>query len=262
MRLIVNADDFGLTTGVSRAILYGMANGILTDTSALVTAPGFAASVALAQNAGVQAMGVHVLLTMGTPALPPEKVPSLVDANGRFYTRDQFLNRTISFMEVEAEIEAQIRLLKDSGLRLNHIDCHHGLMNTSSQMRELFIHLALRHGVPLRNEASRYCPPEIQQVYRDCGVQMTDHLYLNHHGVPTHKVEHVLDYLGQAQKQYELVEIGCHPGYNDKELESLSPLNRDREIELAVMTDAQILQCITANGIKLASYSEAFQEVQ
>ena len=262
MRLIVNADDFGLTLGVSRAILKGMKDGIVTDTSALVTAPGFEGSVVLAREAGIGEMGLHVLLTVGHPALPAAQVPTLVNEQGRFYTRPQFLEHNISLSEVEAEIEAQILRLEQSGLRLNHIDCHHGLMNATQGMRDLFIDLAVRHGVPLRNEASRYCPLEIQRQYLERGVRMPEHFYLNHHGVPTHKVEHIQAHLSQAREQYELVEIGCHPGYNDGELEELSPLNQDREIEMSVVMDQELKRWIQDEKINLVSFGEAFEEVQ
>lgn len=258
----MNADDYGLTKHVSRAILDGMRDGIITDTSALVTAPGFEESASLALASGLREMGLHVLLTMGRPALPASEIPSLVKETGFFPAREEFLAKPVSIAEAEAEIEAQISKLERTGLRLNHMDCHHGLMNKSADLRELFITLALRHGVPIRNEASRYATKEIESRYRDKGVAMPEHLYFNHPGIRTHKTEHVLEYLDEAKERYTLVEIGCHPGYCDSILEQLSQLNRERERELAVFTDGRVKDFIRNHSIELVSYTEAFAEVE
>lgn len=259
MKLIVNADDYGLTRGVSQAILDGMREGIITDTSALVTAPGFEESAAMALDVGVREMGLHVLLTMGKPALPTEKVLSLVNKEGNFYTRDEFLRRKIDIAEAEAEIEAQIGKLLKTGLKLNHIDSHHGLMNQNASMRDLFIRIGTKYDKPVRNEASRYCKKEVERIYFEKGLRMAEHFYVNHHSVSAHKTEHVLQYLEEALKQYRLVEIACHPGYNDEELEKISVLNKDRETDFAVFMNEEIKKYIRDNGIELVSYTDAFK---
>ena len=85
-RLIINADDFGLTPGVTRGILDAHINGVVTSTSAMMNSPHIAASLAAAQqDAPNLGMGVHLVLTWGKPVLAPEKVPTLVDDTGHFY---------------------------------------------------------------------------------------------------------------------------------------------------------------------------------
>lgn len=64
MRLIINADDFGLTESVSKGILKGMQEGIITDTTMLTNTRHFDRSIELAKEAGIEAMGVHLNLTI------------------------------------------------------------------------------------------------------------------------------------------------------------------------------------------------------
>jgi len=79
-RLIVNADDFGLTPGVSAGILAARRHGLVTSTTVLVTADPDREQLARARAEGL-GLGLHVNLTLGRPLTGAR---SLVDASGRF----------------------------------------------------------------------------------------------------------------------------------------------------------------------------------
>src|SRR5207237_814650 len=86
-RLIVNADDFGLSDGVNRAISEAHAAGTVSSASLLVNAPGFADAVRRARAAPALGVGLHFNLTMGAPVSPATAVPSLCDRRtGRFWS--------------------------------------------------------------------------------------------------------------------------------------------------------------------------------
>lgn len=87
MKLIVNADDYGITMKVSEGIVLGMKQGLITDTSALVNSVHFERSSAMALEAGITAMGVHLNLTFMTPVLEASAVQSIVNESGRFYRK-------------------------------------------------------------------------------------------------------------------------------------------------------------------------------
>lgn len=129
-RLILNADDFGLTAGVNRAILELHQTGILTSTTLMARAAATGEAIELALSVPSLGVGCHVVLVDGEPALPARKLPTLVDPRtGRFQpTLGAFLQRLLAgrirSSEVEAEAAAQIALLKSRGLRLTHIDTH------------------------------------------------------------------------------------------------------------------------------------------
>ncbi len=129
-RLIINADDFGLTSGVNRAILELHAAGVLTSTTLMARAGATPEAIRKALASPSLGVGCHVVLVDGQPVLPPGEIASLIDARtGCFYaTLTAFLSRLFSgrirASEIEAEAAAQIALLQNSGLRLTHIDTH------------------------------------------------------------------------------------------------------------------------------------------
>lgn len=126
----MNADDFGLTAGVNRAILELHQAGALTSTTLMAKAAATAEALALARTTPTLGVGCHVVLVDGESVLDPGDIPTLADAQtGRLRpTLGSFLKRLLSGRiaagEIEAEAGAQIALLQSSGVRLTHVDTH------------------------------------------------------------------------------------------------------------------------------------------
>ena len=126
----MNADDFGLTAGVNRAIVELHRTVVLTSTTLMARAAATAEAVSLAHANPTLGVGCHVVLVDGEPVLPPQQIPSLVDPRtGRFQpTLGAFLQRLLTgrirTAEIEAEAGAQIALLENAGVALTHIDTH------------------------------------------------------------------------------------------------------------------------------------------
>ena len=129
-RLILNADDFGLTAGVNRAIMELHRAGTLTSTTLMARAAATAEAVRSARATPTLGVGCHVVLVDGDPMLPARKIPTLVDERtGRFQpTLGLFLKRLLAGRirpsEIEAEACAQIAFLQGEGITLTHIDTH------------------------------------------------------------------------------------------------------------------------------------------
>lgn len=127
--LIINADDFGLSSGVNRAVEQAWQQGILTQASLMAGGDAFDEAVVIAKrNPGLQ-VGLHLTLVQGKPVLPPEKIPGLVAANGYFPDNPVSVGMKLFFdptirMQLRCEIEAQILKVKETGLPLSHIDGH------------------------------------------------------------------------------------------------------------------------------------------
>ena len=128
--LIINADDFGLTAGVNRAILELHEAEVLTSTTLMAKAAATEEAIELARSMPSLGVGCHVVLVDGEPVLPARELPTLVDQRtGRFHpTLGPFLPRLLSGRirrsEIEAEAAAQIALLQSRGVALTHIDTH------------------------------------------------------------------------------------------------------------------------------------------
>ena len=107
-RLIVNADDFGVTEGVSRGILRAHREGLVTSTTVLASLPPQPELDVVARDSAGLGLGLHFNLTLGRPVSPPETVGSLVDAEGRFRRDLAVLQERARPDEVRRECEAQI----------------------------------------------------------------------------------------------------------------------------------------------------------
>jgi predicted glycoside hydrolase/deacetylase ChbG (UPF0249 family) len=136
-RLIVNADDFGLTPGVNRAVIELYQAGVLTSTTLMANASATDEAVQLALANPTLGVGCHIVLVDGSPVLSPLAIPNLARGSGRTFrntlgrfVRDLYSpgstasSRSALGAEIEAEATAQIRLLQSRGLKLTHVDTH------------------------------------------------------------------------------------------------------------------------------------------
>jgi predicted glycoside hydrolase/deacetylase ChbG (UPF0249 family) len=124
-RLIVNADDFGLTGGINRAAIELHELGGLGSVTLMAAAPRFDEAVALAKQHPLLGVGCHIVLVDGAPVADP----SLLDSPGQFrqtlgvFVRDLALGR-IARGDMEREATAQILRLQQAGIAVTHIDTH------------------------------------------------------------------------------------------------------------------------------------------
>jgi hopanoid biosynthesis associated protein HpnK len=128
-RLIVNADDFGLSASVNAAVTRAHHEGILTSASLMVNEPGFDEAVKLAKENPKLGIGLHLTLLLGHSTLPPAKIPGLVNAHGEFSHSPvgaglkYFFNRSLR-EQLRAEISAQFEKFHATGLPLDHVNGH------------------------------------------------------------------------------------------------------------------------------------------
>jgi len=128
-RLIVNADDFGLSSSVNAAVIQAHRNGILTTASLMVNEPGCAEAVRLAQENPRLGTGLHLTLLMGHSAMAPAAIPGLVNARGEFSNSPVGVGMNYFFKgklrsQLRAEIHAQFEKFHATGLKLDHVNGH------------------------------------------------------------------------------------------------------------------------------------------
>lgn len=128
-KLIVTADDFGLSHAVNDAVETAHREGILTAASLMVTGPAFADAILRAKRMPGLHIGLHLALVEARPVLPPEMVPALVDASGLFKSNMALAGARMFFdpaarHQLRAEIRAQFEAFAATGLRLDHLNAH------------------------------------------------------------------------------------------------------------------------------------------
>lgn len=256
-RLLINADDFGLTPGVNRAIAQLHDAGCLLSTTLMATGTAFADAAALAIARPALAVGCHIVLTDGVPVLPPSAIPSLVrGANFRptlgAFIRDLMLGR-LNESEIEREAVAQIRKLQDAGLRVSHIDSHKHTHLFPAIVRPLARAAAACGVHALRNPFEPHWSPgnitRVLQLRALNSLRQPFFAQFDEETIATTEGTLGISATGDldAETLQGLIalmpegtwELVCHPGYNDAALDSVTTrLREHRETELnALLTE-------------------------
>ena len=152
VRLILNADDFGLTPGINRAILDLHCAGVLTSATLMATGPAFDDAVTLARAHPSLGVGCHLVFVDGMPISHPESIPSLLGADGKCFRPSIYdfaqaaLRHTVSPDDLARETAAQIQRIQRAGIDVTHIDSHKHT-HLFPAIAETVLHTARRCGV-------------------------------------------------------------------------------------------------------------------
>lgn len=223
-KLIVNADDLGLTRGINKGIAQGFRLGIITSATALVNMPCWIHAAGMAKKLPGLGIGLHFNLTLGSPLTDPQAIPTLVNKQGRFIGDSEQLARADS-LEVARELYNQYHRLLRSGIRPTHIDSHEDI-HALDNILVVLLAFATRHNLPLR------LVPQEKMRYSYAGVATTEEIILEFQD----KAANRFNFEGLISRcQGTTVELRCHPGMVDAELEELSTYTWQRERELAVL---------------------------
>ncbi|MCI0545677.1 MAG: ChbG/HpnK family deacetylase [Candidatus Rokubacteria bacterium] len=246
-RLIVNADDFGLTEGVSRGILHAHREGIVTSTTLIVNRPVAPALVRELQASGL-GVGLHMNLTLGRPLARAERVPSLVDAEGRFLRDAREAAARARPDEVRIELGNQIDAFRGlMGRFPTHLDSHHHV-GRHDPVLGILLDFARAIKVPVRSQDD-----PVRVAARTLGLRTPDH-FMGESGpdaywCPARVLEH-LEALPAGVSEFM-----THPGYFDDDL-AYSRYGVQRETEIAGLTDPRAREAIAARGIRLITFAD------
>jgi hypothetical protein len=264
-QLIINSDDYGRTPEISRGIRESHLRGVVTSTTCMMNIPTTADDIAIALKESPDlAMGVHLVLTMGKPILAPERVPTLVDANGNNRRYDPFIENIpdLSINEVKAEWRAQIEAyIKASGRRPTHLDSHHHSSYFAPTLFRAMLELAQEYGCPIRY------PLRADDTSREFGETVRQAPALLEEFKSRHPDVFFVDFYDEGATKENLLailngvpegtsEIMCHPGYVEADFAKESVYNLQREKELRILTDPEIKSAIEAQGIKLITFAD------
>lgn len=249
MKLIVNGDDFGLTIGVSKGIIDAIKNGIMTDTTAMANMQHFEESIKMAKDNGINQMGIHLTLTCGKPVLDATEVPSLVNENGDFYKKPDYVPKEISMDELEKELRAQINKFLATNMKLNHIDGHHHFYIYDERMFRLVVSLAKEFKVPVRCPSNKF-----MNIIKEFDVKSPDFMLGDFYEENTTE-DHIIKRIKEL-KHIEVLEIMAHPAVIDNELTNITSYLEYRTKELNTLKSETLKEFIKNNNIELINFSQ------
>lgn len=278
-QLIINADDFGLSGSVNRAVIKAWQDGVLTGASLMVGGEAFAEAVEMArQNPGLQ-VGLHLTLVQGRSVLDHGGLPSLTDCAGNFPSDPVLAGLRMFFLkslhrQIYAEVEGQILRFLATGLPLSHIDGHLNI-HMHPTVFDMLCRLMPKHGISTFRLSRERLRPELQIsldrrvgkvvdacVFGALARRCRPALEMRRIGFAT-EVKGLLNsggmteaYLLQAldQLQEGVTEIYFHPGITPDPVPALRMPEYRLMDELAVLLSPRVKEKIAAAGIVLGNY--------
>ena len=284
-RLIINADDFGLTPGINRAVIELHRAGVLTSTTLMATGGCFDHAVALARANPTLGVGCHLVFTDGIPVSHPESIPTLLGGDGKTFRSSAWdfaqaaLRGTIDPAHVARETQAQIQKIQREGIDVTHVDTHKHTHLLPSIARTVF-HIANRCGIqsirnpieprwssalaeaPLRRRLEMRLLDRFEGPFRKLTADARDHDFIPEGtlgiaatGTMSAEVlRATIDCLVHRHPD-SVCELLCHPGFQDAALDAQNTrLRASREIEYMALRQVVPEYSRTPGRLQLIHY--------
>lgn len=272
-QLIVNADDLGISPGVSQGIMDAHQQGIVTSTTAMMNMPAAADAIRQAkQKTPELGLGLHLNVSQGLPISPD--VPSLHYTDGRFaQTYHELMDAMANFTaeDLRVEFNAQMaRFIEVAGHPPDHIDTHHGSAHFVPAAFDVLCKLAQQYNLPIRSPVWCFKPQTLGHIAPRLGKTpdaLAEELQAVYraNGSPRHPIDHDLgrDFYDDGATRENLLrilnnlpdgilEIMCHPGY-PHDLDEVYVAQRQRELD--ILTDPSVREAIDKQGIELVTFT-------
>ncbi|MCL9775679.1 carbohydrate deacetylase [Vibrio methylphosphonaticus] len=250
MKIILNADDFGLTESVNNAIVDCFKMGIVKSTTIMMNQPGTQHAVDLYHQGLIDQVGLHFTVTAGKPILDANQVSTLVDEEGYFLERRELYGKTdVCSEQVYKELKAQYHAALNAGLAINHLDSHH-FGGVFPNLKATFTRFANDVGLPVRRTDNII---EGQDLLK---VATPDAFDLGFYDAGA-SLEHLKTMLTHYQHTMPdgIVEFMCHPAKAvTAELKQLSGYTDKRVTELDILTSIELKNWLAANNIECIGF--------
>lgn len=218
MKLIINADDFGLSKSISDGIILGIREGYITSTSIMANMTWAEYAIKKALEYNIDCIGLHINLTVGKPIITND---NLINNNGQFYyNKEQIENPKLTYQDAYNEIMAQVNVISnysDGKLKIDHLDTHHHLMDNPN-IKQAIVDISQKLNLPIRkydNIQNIKCP---DFLYKDFTINNVS-------------IDSIKQMIEKYKNDNVVVELMTHPGLINEYTKTVtSYLNREKEL--------------------------------
>jgi hopanoid biosynthesis associated protein HpnK len=275
-RVIVNADDLGMTHGINRGIIEAHERGIVTAASIMATGCAFEEGVQLARENPSLDIGLHLSLTVGRPVSnDPNVIRSLAPTGAfRFGNRDLLIHlilHKIPLSVLHREIQAQFKKAVDAGLHVTHVDGHESI-HLFPGIRDAVFEMMKHYGIIfVRRSYERIHLEEVWKLRRwkkvflnlfglllgrqipGSGLRTTDYYYGSFDAGYLGKEKLVAMILDLREGTSEIM---CHPGYRDESFDRICGGRYLPDHELKALMDTEVQDLLHKRGVHLVSFKD------
>ena len=273
-KLIVNADDFGLTRSVSEGIIEANKKGIVTTTTVMMNQEFTEEALKLSKAAPNLELGVHLVFNSGKPVLDVNEVSSLVSEQGMFQKNIFDFRERVKDEELFNEFCAQVdKFIKLYGEKPAHIDCHHWVI-LFPRFFECYLRVAEKYNVPIRkpildlenfsdnglkdlmgnvygkNLEESFSKLELEIINRK--IKCPDNFRAGFYNKQANieYLENIINNIPEGT-----TELMTHAGFVNDELMNKSSYNVGRKNEFNILTDDRVKELLEKNNISLINFS-------
>jgi hypothetical protein len=274
--VIVNADDLGICVGTNRAVVDLLQQNIIDSVSLIAGAKEYDDAVKRLKAVN-HSTGIHLSLTSEwsediiSPVTDREKIPSLIESGGDFYDDIRSLYDNFDIEEVEIECRAQIEKILNSGLEIDHLDTHMGVMQLHPELLEIYMKLAHEFKLPLRLGSRKLAqlmnlPERMLDHALELGLIFPDNLIYIPMSVTNSKSER-FDYYSFALENLPpgITEMYFHPTFESPDFRNLSHRYSEKKAidyeqirvwDYEFMTSDRFRNILENNNISRISYCD------
>ncbi len=275
-RLIVAADDFGLTQSVNEGIARSCRDGIVTSVNIIPTGEAFEGALRLAKEMGLGEIGAHLALTETSPVTEVSRISTLIGGDKAFHKGRtsfglRYLLGRIDLGQAYVELKGQLEKLLGAGLSITNLSSHEHI-HMLPGILDIFVKLAKEYGVP----AIRYPHREsarpafgggrtarrlvlscfekgMGSTLKAAGIASPDHFlgFLDSGNLGEGALIGMIGSLRDGT-----TELVCHPGFLGPRILDRYPFHRNCEAELAALTSQRVKKLVASSGVRLVRYGE------
>ena len=275
-KLIVTADDFGLTQSINEGILMASREGIVTNINLIPTGGAANDAIALIKYNKIPEIGVHLALTETRPVTSIRLISSLIDGSGSFPgSRIAFLGKLFSghidMEHVKVELKSQMDKAAHSGARITNLSSHEHL-HMIPEIFRVITGLAKEYGVRyvrvlkkeaivapfsmnkvFRSAVVDYFRPGMEKLLKRSALSTADNFlgFLDSGAMGESVLLRMLKDIKEG-----VTELVAHPGFLDPEVLHHYRFHINCEEELYALTGPKIKRAVADNGIKLCKYGD------
>jgi predicted glycoside hydrolase/deacetylase ChbG (UPF0249 family) len=269
-RLIVNADDYGLSRGVTTGIIEAAESGVVTSASMIVNLPAFNDAAARAGSRPSLSLGLHLNLTTGKPLTAALSLTRR--KTGLFYPLPVLVARAslgrIDSSDVTRECAAQLDRMAEVGIAPTHLDSHRHV-HAHPALWPAVIEAASSRGISnvrVPTEPMWANSRDWKAALKKAGLLVcsrasrargectgTDHFFgISLQGGRSFgaRLFALIPRLPEGT-----TELMTHPGYADAALSEYDGYTWQREDELRVLCSTELRELLLREGIELTSFS-------
>ena len=278
--LLLHMDDLGMCKEANDAGKFYIENDYILSGAVMMPCEYAVPFVEWVKNVPKADIGVHLTLTSEwktwrwPPLTDAEKVPGLIDPDGKMWRSVREVVMNASPEEVEMEIRAQIDKMLVLGLKPTHIDTHMGTLYGSPEFLKVFLKVAEEYKIPAN--AIDLSNPKVAAFYSAEGYPVNEEVIgmLGDYNLPH------LDNFGSVPKgdTYEdvknnfyklvnaldpgLTEIIFHPSFETENMKTITGSWQQRAWEAEMFADPEMIRFFEENDIVLTTWREVMERFE